>query len=221
MSVPLQTQPGTPDRAWYIVGRWSEFEGEGRANLMRIIGILAFYAVEQANYRGLKLGLLAIPKIEPVDRPFHLAMTALAAAWVLAALGVHICLRVQIFPTSLKYVSTGIDLLLMTCVLALANSVQSPLIVGYFLIVAMAGLRFNLPLLWYATIGGMLSYLVLPGQSRWFSPGDLRVPRYHQVIFLLALGLTGATIGQILRRVRSMAVEYAGRLEAEMKRGLR
>ena len=43
------------DRRWCIVGRWQEFEGEGRTNLLRIAGLAAFYIVELINYtrRGL------------------------------------------------------------------------------------------------------------------------------------------------------------------------
>jgi len=48
---------------------------------------------------------------------------------------------------------------------------------------------------------------------------DLTVPRYHEVMFLLTLGLTGITIGQVLRAVRSMAVEYGARRAAETGRG--
>ena len=48
--------PESGDRQWFIVGRWQEYEGEGRTNLIRIAGIAAFYIVELINYRGLKLG---------------------------------------------------------------------------------------------------------------------------------------------------------------------
>jgi hypothetical protein len=61
------------DRQWFIVGRWEEYEGEGRANLLRAVGLAAFYTVELLNYHGLSLGFLQMPKV--VDRPFHLAMT--------------------------------------------------------------------------------------------------------------------------------------------------
>jgi hypothetical protein len=35
------------------------------------------------------------------------------------------------------------------------------------------------------------------------------------IMFLLALGLTGITIGQVLRAVRSMAVDFGARRAAE------
>jgi hypothetical protein len=82
-------------------------------------------------------------------------------------------------------------------------------------IVALAALRFSLPLVRFATVGSMLGYLMLLGYAKWFAAGDLRVPRYHEVMFLLALGLTGITIGQVIRAVRSMAVEYEARRATE------
>ena len=49
MTSDVQTQPSRGDRQWFIVGRWQEYEGEGRANLLRIAGIGAFYCIELAN----------------------------------------------------------------------------------------------------------------------------------------------------------------------------
>jgi hypothetical protein len=203
------------DRAWYIVGRLHEYQGEARANLLRIIGIAAFYSVELANYTGFRLGFFEMPKVESVDRRFHLAVTAVAVAWAMTALAVHICLFSQIFPAALKFLSTGADIVLLTLVLCVSNGPQSPLVVGYFLIVAIAALRLKLRLVSLATIGSMLGYLAVLGYAKWFAARDLRVPRYHEVMFLLALCLTGITIGQVIRAVRPMAIEYGARRAAE------
>ena len=43
------------------------------------------------------------------DRPFHLAVTALAVAWTMVGLAVHSCLRLRFFPAALKFASTGCD----------------------------------------------------------------------------------------------------------------
>src|SRR5262245_35925095 len=93
------------DLSWHIVGRWQEYEGEQRANLLRIVGIAAFYAVELINYHGLRLGFLEMPRQADVTPEFHRAVTALAVAWTMLALGVHLCLVRRIFPAALKYVS--------------------------------------------------------------------------------------------------------------------
>ena len=69
------------DRHVFILGRWQEYEGEARANLLRIIGIGAFYIVELLNYYGLQLGFIEIPQL--ADRQFHEAVTALAVVWTM------------------------------------------------------------------------------------------------------------------------------------------
>jgi len=205
--------PADAERQWFIVGRWQEYEGEARANLLRIAGIGVFYLVELVNYHGLRLGPIDMPKI--VDLPFHQVVTALAAAWAIACLGVLLCLKQRVFPAALKYVSTGCDLLLLSVILAVADGPRSPLVVGYFLVIVLAALRFSLPLVRFATVGSMLGYLALLGYARWFSERDLRVPRYQQAIMLLALALAGLVLGQVIRRVREIARQYAARLEAD------
>ena len=204
------------DRRWYIVGRWQEYEGEARANLLRTIGIGAFYTIELLNYHGLRLGWLELPKVQGVDLRFHQAVTAVAAAWVMTSLGVFFCLRRQTFPWVLKYVSTTADIVYLTGILMLADGPRSALAVGYFLIIALAGLRFSLPLVWFATGGSMGAYLFLLGYGRWFAAPErnLRIERYQELIFLLALALSGIVLGQILRRVRRIAEDYARRPSA-------
>ena len=156
-----------------------------------------------------------MPKVQSVDRNFHVAVTAIAVAWAMTALAVHICLFSQMFPAALKFLSTGADIVLLTLVLCVSNGPQSPLVVGYFLIVAGAALRLKLPLVRFATIGSVLGYVAVLGYAKWFAARDVTVPRYHEVMFLLALLLTGITIGQVIRAVRPMAIEYGARQAAK------
>ncbi len=53
MTVLGNASSAATERQWYIVGRWQEFEGEERANLLRVVGIAAFYIIELINYYGL------------------------------------------------------------------------------------------------------------------------------------------------------------------------
>ena len=210
MANSTQATSGSMDRQWFIVGRWQEYEGEARANVLRILAIGAFYIVELVNYYGLQFGFLEMPKV--VDQPFHQAVTVLAVGWTVVSLGVLLCLAQRFFPAGLKYVSTGCDIVFLTAILTVADGPRSPLVVGYFLVIILATLRFNLPLIWAATVGSMLGYLFLLGYAKWFVVADIRVPRYHQVIVLLALALSGIVLGQVIRRVRRLASEYADRV---------
>ena len=198
------------DHQWFIVGRWMEYEGESRTNVLRLLGIAAFYVVELINYYGLQLGFFEMPKV--VGQEFHRTVTAVALAWTMVGLGVLYCQSHRIFPPVLKFISTGADIVLLTFILLIASGPQSPLLVVYFVIVALSALRFNLPLVRFATLGSMASYVFLLGYAKWFAT-DLRVPRYHQILFLLALGLTGIVIGQVIRFVRRLATDYATRMQ--------
>ncbi|MBI3891435.1 MAG: hypothetical protein HY303_07880 [Candidatus Wallbacteria bacterium] len=202
---------------WFIAGRWQEFEGEARANLFRVVTVCAFYLVELANYHGLDLGVVQMPKVASVDRPFHTAITALCVAWLAVAWVVSVCLRRQVFPASLKYASTACDAVLLTAMLLVADGPRSPLLIGYFVLVNLAGLRLNLQLIRFTTGVSMAGYLVLLGNARWFHE-SLRVPRYHQVLFLLSLGLAGLFAAQAARRVKELAEDYAARV-AQTERG--
>jgi hypothetical protein len=199
------------DRQWFIVGRWQEYEGEARANLLRIAAIGAFYLIELLNYHGLHSGFFEMPK--QVDGAFHKIVTGLALGWVVVALAIHLALTQRFFPFVLKYLSTAFDLLFLTAILAISSGPKSPLLVGYFLIIVLATLRFSLPLIRFATLGAMLGYLVLLGYAKWYSGREITVPRYHEFFFLLALGSCGVILGQVIRRVREMAKDYAERLQ--------
>ena len=37
-------------QAWFVTERWQELAGEGRAAVVRLGGIVLFYAVELLNY---------------------------------------------------------------------------------------------------------------------------------------------------------------------------
>lgn len=197
------------DRQWFIVGRWQEYDGEARANLLRIIAIGAFYVVQLIHY------YFFTDQSEAV-RAFHLRATAIAVAWSMIALAVRLCLRRQIFPAALKYCTTACDLLLLTGLASLAAGPHSPLVLAYFLIIAMAALRFSLGLVWFATLGAMAGYWLLVGiedlkTSRWFDATHAVAP-VEQLITLVSLGLAGIVIGQVVRRVQAMAAEYATRV---------
>ena len=53
--------------------------------------------------------------------------------------------------------------------------------------------------------------MVLTGYAKWYAT-QLRVPRYHQLIMSAgAWRLLGIIVGQVIRRVRGIAVDYAQR----------
>lgn len=199
---------GTADwqRQWFIVGRWQEFEGEWRANLLRILAVGAFYAVQLTHFHFFATDVTA-------ERPFHRAATALAVVWTAVALAVIVGLRRGFLPASLKYVTTGVDILLLTVLAAVGSGPTSPVVLGYFLILALAALRFSLPLVRCATLSAMLGYLATVGakDASWFD-SQHATPPAQQLIMLVSLGLTGVMLGQVVRRAGQLAAEFARRI---------
>jgi hypothetical protein len=210
------------DRAWYITQRWQQYEGEARANLLRVTAIGAFYLLHLWNYLGSQgkltnWGFLELDKVGAVDRRFHILATLLALSWAMAAAAVHLCLRHQIFPRWISAASTTIDLFMLTSVLCISNGPQSPLVVGYLLIIVLAALRFSLPLVRWTTAGAVLGYVCVLGVAKWPErfgrdlATDIRVPRYEELVMLAGIAFCGVFVGQIVRRTRPLAEDFCQR----------
>jgi len=215
------------DRPWYITQRWQQYEGEARANLLRIASIGTFYLIHLWNYFS-SLGklpdsgpfgeYLQLAEAGTIDRRFHVMVTLLALAWVAMAASIHLSLRARVFPGWMPTLSTLADGLFLSGVLCISSGPRSPLVVGYFLIIALSALRFSLPLVRVATVASMLGYVGVLGCAKWPATFglavdvDLTVPRFHQLVMIAGLALTGIVVGQVIRRVRRLAEDYAHRL---------
>lgn len=195
-----------PD-SWHVTARLEELRGERRANGLRVLGVAVFYAIEVLNFRGLTLGPLVVPRVAGVDASFHLMATALAVAWMAVAAAVFLALANRVFPPALKYVSSGADALLLTAVLTLADGPRSPVLVAYFLLVALAGLRLSVRLVVVSTVAAIAGYLFTIGEVLERRP-ELRVPPHWVITTVAALALTGLVVAQIVRGARRAAEEY-------------
>jgi len=198
--------PGV-DRDWFIVSRWQEYEAERRANLLRVFAIGAFYLVHMANYYR----WFGLPEMAGADRRFHQLMTALAVAWIVMALAVRVALDREFFPRSMKFVTTLVDIFLLTLVIGTGDGPRSPLVVGYFLILMVVALRFSLALVWCGTLGVIAGYLALLADAKWYAATDKTVSAHTELIVLVAMVFAGVTLGAVVRRVRRMAFEFAER----------
>ncbi len=205
----------THAQSWQITQRWQQYAGEARANLLRIVAVGTFYLIHLWNYFSSQgklpdWGLLQLAEAGTIDRRFHVMVTLLALAWIMLAAGVHLSLRDRVFPRWLPTVTTLCDVLFLTSVLCISSGPRSPLVAGYFLILAVAALRFSLPLVRVATVAAVAGYLAVLGCAKWppsfgLSPdADYTVPRFHQLVTIAALTLTGIILGQVVRRVKTL-----------------
>ncbi|MGE0323730.1 MAG: hypothetical protein AB7K71_37585 [Polyangiaceae bacterium] len=170
-----------PNR-WQVAKRKQEFRGESFANLARVVAVLAFYVIEIINHHGSRaLGMPAV-----VGRDMHAMVTALVGSWVGAALLTVVVMRLRYFPIWLKYLTTSIDLAMMTAVLAVLDGPKSPMLVGFVLVLALSATRFSQRLIACTAGGTLVSYGVLLWHTAALRPA-LAVPRYHQLIFALTV----------------------------------
>ena len=191
-STTATPEPLDDEQAWYVATRWQQLDGEYRANHLRIASVVAFYIIHLVQHYQ-PLGLLHSD--ESPDGVFHFASTLIAAGWLSMAMAVDIILRQRYFPPSMPFLTTGIDLLLLTSLLSLGGGQQSPLVLGYLLVLILSTLRFSLPLVRSATVGALFCYLFLMAMGRWpLLFGDRVigvVPRYAQLMTLLAITISG------------------------------
>lgn len=198
---------GAPDprtvaaEAWRIAALRASLTGERNANLVRLAGLGAFYGIELARYHLLEPG---------IDTRFHALVTTIAVAWVSLALAVQVALVRRYLPPGLKLATTLGDLVMVTLLLLAGDGPQSALVVLYLPILGLAALRFHLGLVRLATLGALLSYLVVLGHTAWVRP-ELRIPRQEELIFGAALVVTGVLLGQLVRRAQVIAHDYAER----------
>jgi hypothetical protein len=210
---------GLPLEAW---------AGEIRVNLLRLVGLLIYYAHHLLRYYVLKDD----PGLTP---EYHQAVTALVVAWGGMVGLIHILCRSQlsgpdwtsslgtlavasgsgiVFKPWMKYAITVMDLLFIyTLVLLHPEGPRGPMVLLLFLVIASAPLRLSLRLVYVATLGAMLTYVLVVGtlyirlgSERYYAAENVkRVPRPTQAVMLLTLGGAGLFAGQMVRQSKRLA----------------
>jgi glucan phosphoethanolaminetransferase (alkaline phosphatase superfamily) len=176
-----------------------------RVNVIRIVAIAIFYS------RHL-IEMFLSPKDAPVRGLYHLRVTAVIVAWAGAAAMVHILLSRRHYPPMMKFATALLDVLMITLLCAITGDAQTPLLLLYFAAIATAPLRLSLPLVYVTTFGSMLGYLCVLAYYAWYLVGfemyyatpTLQIPRSHEIIVLLTMGVTGLLAGQVVRQARRM-----------------
>ena len=188
------------DSSWDDARRLESWAGEYRLNLLRLVALAGFYA-----YHLLDAYLL---RDDPAVRgQYHVLVSAVAFAWAVGAMVLHLCLVNRWVPAALPYLATAWDLVMITLVLVIGGDPRSVLAVLYLLVVAGAALRLALPLVYAATLGAMAAFLFFHGYVRfWLQlPAAERLAHPQQVLFLLALAVAGLLAGQVVRQGRRLS----------------
>jgi len=214
MNSASQHNSPTADRQWFIVRRWQTYASELRVLLLRVVAVIVLYGCQVMHHLSLdEAGQVA-------NLSFQRVATGAAVLLIVVSLLVLLLVLKRILPVWLPFATTIVDLLAIASLVGIAGGPMATSLTGaFYLVIAMAGLRFDLRLVWLATLGAMAAYLGTVGvvDDSWFD-ADHAVPVVQQGVALACLGGTGIVVGQIVRLARPLAQQYHDRLEqAEAK----
>src|SRR5688500_9957029 len=139
----MTIEPSTTS-SWDDIQRVESWAGEFRVNAIRLIGIVVFYGRHMIQF------LMAAPD-SPVRGNYHLRVTYLAVLWAAGAALLHWHLVRRRNPPMLKYFSTAWDIVMIAMLCVFAGGPRTPLVMLFFVVIAMAPLRLSLSLVWFAT----------------------------------------------------------------------
>ena len=200
--------------------------GEMRVNLVRLASLIAFYGYHLAN-------LYASPNESGIGGAYNFQVTALVMVWAIGVLVLYFQLAPGSMPPMLKFAVVLWDLTLTTTLLVVSGGPRSHLLPILFLIIASAPLRLSLPLVCVATLGSIVSYLIVLGHyvyrvvgaDRYYAENTLRIPRTQEVGIVLGLLVAGILAGQVVRQIRHLidgiGVEMAISSRGHRRRGSR
>jgi hypothetical protein len=203
----LQSSPQpAPSQRWEDLSRADAWAGEIRVNLIRLMGILLFYARHLVEY-------LVSPADAPMRGAYHAQVTVICLIWAAAGIALHWSLSRPFFPSWLKYATIGWDTCLIVAVCTIADGPRTPLVLLLFLVIASAPMRLSLPAVYVATACAIAGYLFLLGHYAWYVVGfkvyyatpELRIPRSTEIITALSLLVAGLMAGQTVRQARRLA----------------
>lgn len=204
----------TAQRQWFIVRRWQTYASELRVLLLRVVAVVVLYACQVGHFLSLS------QEGRETNLSFQRVATGTAVLLIVVSLLVLLLILKRVLPVWLPYLTTVVDLLAVSLLVAVAGGPMATSLTGaYYLVIAMAGLRFDLRLVWLATLGAMAVYMGTVGvvDDSWFDANHA-VPLVQQGVALACLGGTGIIVGQIVRLARPLAQQYHERLiHAEAK----
>ena len=185
--------PTQPAENLVWLQRRETWEGDVKANRIRL-GALAFFAVNEClNYYGFHI----------VDKRFHLGSLLIIGLWSLCAAIFGWMLRHHHMPRHSPFVMVSVDLLWLSWLLCLADGPKSPLVVIYFLIIALSGTRLNPRLCLFTAGVSILGYLSVLQFVKTQAP-QLMVARSHETIIVMSLVLMGTVMAHLGSRVLTL-----------------
>jgi serine/threonine-protein kinase len=179
----------------YRVRHWARREP---ALVSRLVMLPICVLIAQVNY--------ALLGQSPLDR--HLAVLAILATWGAISFVCQWMMNHKPWAAATRYLWAALDIVLFSLIVLVADDIETPVVIGFPLIIVAAGLWFRVPLVWFAAAVVIASYLVLLAER------EVRVaieaPHKH-AIFLVGLGILAFMVSYQVHRVRALSRYYEHR----------
>lgn len=175
---------------WGRLNRWARRYPALAATL---VALLLFYA----NH----LIAFVVLKAPGEGEAFHTFVTVLALVWAGGAAAFQYMARRPNAGAAVTYGWAGMDVLLFTVLLWGADGPRSSVLFGYLLLVAGAGLRFRIGLVWFVTALCMTGYIGLVIEAYRYRH-HVAAPPQSILPFLMCLAIMGLIVHFTLRRIR-------------------
>jgi tRNA A-37 threonylcarbamoyl transferase component Bud32 len=179
----------------YRVRHWARREP---ALASRLVMLPICVLIAQANYSLLGQA--------PLDR--HLRVLAILGVWGAVSFVCQWMMNHKPWAEATRYVWAALDIILFSLIVLVADDIETPVVIGFPLIIVAAGLWFRVPLVWFTASVGVASYLLLL-LERALRTG-IEAPHKH-AIFLVGLGILAFMMSYQVQRVRALSRYYEHR----------
>jgi serine/threonine-protein kinase len=183
---PIAARPAGP------VGSLARWARRRPALAATVAGISIFYV----NYV-----VLLMLGLSNEQMSYLWSVSGLSACWIASATMFQALGSRPSWRTPAVYGWAAMDVVLFSTLLLISDGPRSALLMGYFLLIAGAALRFRLVLVWFVAILCALSYTSLCVAARWRYP-ELAVDLRTCLIFNLGILLMGLIVYLTLVRSR-------------------
>jgi serine/threonine-protein kinase len=196
-----ETVEARPPNVLMRVRRWSRREP---ALASRLAVLALCVAIVQVNYWHTK------GSPDRVDPRAHLEVMLSLGVWAIASFCFQQLVGREKWSEAVRYAWAATDALLLTLVLWLTDTIQSPVVVGYPALIAASGLWFRHRLVWFMTVVCCGAYLLL--MLDWRLRGQrFEEPLFRHIILLVVLVGVGSVVAYQVKRIRALSRHYAQR----------
>jgi eukaryotic-like serine/threonine-protein kinase len=180
----------------YRVRHWARREP---ALASRLVMLPICLLIAQAHYS----------LIAGVALPRHLKVVGILIGWGAASWVCQRLMNQRKWADAMRFVWAALDILFFSAIVFVADDIETPIVIGYPLIITAAGLWFRVSLVWFTAAVCVGSYLLLLLEHV-ARTGLIAGPQQH-AIFMVGLAILAFMTSYQVQRVRALSHYYEHR----------